>query len=245
MSGRPFYFERYVMIEVIMPVFNTPAHLLNKSIKSVINQTYKDFKLWIIDDGSTDEYVSMLLFTMKKHRDAFTRDVNVICKPNGGVSSARNAAIEQVEPDSIIAYCDSDDVWEPNHLEDSMRFLEIGYDVVYSTPKLEDERGNRMIPFGIPLYESFQSHRLRIGNFIHISSVLHKQKGEKEYFDSAVDSLEDYDMWMRLFQKGYRFIQKPDTTVTYLCRQNSGAAGGRNVIDKVREKHKEFLESIK
>lgn len=98
------------MISIIVPVYNC-RNSLNYCINSILRQTYADFELILVDDGSTDK--SDMLCDAYAKKDSRIR---VIHKKNGGVSSARNAGIDKSSGE-YIAFCDSDDYLEPDYLD--------------------------------------------------------------------------------------------------------------------------------
>lgn len=102
--------SRNVLISIIVPVYNTEKYL-NKCIDSILSQTFADFELILVDDGSRDRSPSML----DEYRNLDPRVV-VIHKPNGGVSSARNAGIELAKSKYIL-FVDSDDYIESDYIQ--------------------------------------------------------------------------------------------------------------------------------
>ena len=112
------------MISVILPIYNVEAYL-PQSVESVLNQTYKDLEIILVDDGSKDCSGSLCDEYAKK--DA---RIKVIHKPNGGLSDARNVGTEAATGDWIF-YLDSDDWMELNTLETLLDFADKNYcDVV-------------------------------------------------------------------------------------------------------------------
>ncbi|MGN1194229.1 MAG: glycosyltransferase family 2 protein, partial [Acutalibacteraceae bacterium] len=97
-------------ISVIVPVYNAQMYL-ERCIKSILGQSFTDFELILVDDGSKDS--SPLLCDEAAKKDSRVR---VIHKKNGGVSSARNCAIDASKGKYLI-FCDSDDYVEPDWLE--------------------------------------------------------------------------------------------------------------------------------
>ena len=98
------------LISVIMPVYNVEKYI-TKAIQSVLNQTYKNFELILIDDGSTDKSRSICNdFKQKDNR------INVVHQNNQGVSSARNKGIQIAKGDYIV-FVDADDEISNNALE--------------------------------------------------------------------------------------------------------------------------------
>lgn len=96
------------MFSVVVPLYNKEDNI-EKTIHSVLNQTFKEFELIVVNDGSTDNSVALV----KKIEDDRIR---IIHKKNGGVSSARNVGINEARYD-WIAFLDGDDFWEPVYLE--------------------------------------------------------------------------------------------------------------------------------
>lgn len=226
-----------------MPVYNTGAPL-QRAIKSVINQTYKDWKLWIVDDGSTELTTKAIL---DLYRLIENPQIEILKQSNGGPSRARNLALSFIELDSIVAYCDSDDFWYPQHLTEKIVWLEEGYkwkayDMVYCNPFLVNEEEETMYP-NFPLYDSFSWERLKNGNFIFTPTVLHKNG--LGFFDADLDGLEDYDYWIRAVKAGYTIHQTPIKTCTCTVRtrgNNNMSSKGQKVLSKIKEKHKDFFE---
>ena len=106
------------MIDIIIPVYNTPEHDLKRCLDSVVKQTYSDYKVYIIDDGSNNETKEIL--------DEYVKDKhNFIVKhiPNGGVSNARNLGID-ISSSKYIAFVDADDTIENNFLEEAFNIIE-------------------------------------------------------------------------------------------------------------------------
>lgn len=98
------------VISVIVPVYNVEK-VLYHCIDSILNQSFSDFELILVDDGSTDNSGKICdEYSEKDNR------IRVIHKPNGGVSSARNAGIEAAQGE-YICFVDSDDYLESNYLE--------------------------------------------------------------------------------------------------------------------------------
>ena len=104
-------------LSVIVPIYNVEEYLAN-CIESILNQTFKDFELILINDGSTDNSLEICY----RYRDRDKR-INVINKKNGGVSSARNIGIE-ISKGEYIAFVDPDDDIEINMYEELMGIME-------------------------------------------------------------------------------------------------------------------------
>ena len=98
-------------ISVIVPVYNAENYI-EKCIYSILNQTYEDFEIIVVNDGSSDNSLNKLL----KLKDEYPDKIRVFSQENKGVSVARNFALENVNGD-FIAFVDSDDWIESDYLQ--------------------------------------------------------------------------------------------------------------------------------
>lgn len=101
------------MISVVIPLYNK-AHTIVDTLNSVFSQTYQDFEIIIVDDGSTDNGVEVINEHFKDKR------LRIIKQLNGGVSIARNTGIKAAKG-RWIAFLDADDEWMPEYLEITQR----------------------------------------------------------------------------------------------------------------------------
>lgn len=139
-------------VSVIVPVYNVQDYL-EKCVHSILAQTYHTFELILVDDGSTDE--SPRLCDQLALADP---RITVIHKPNGGLSSARNAALD-VAQGKYIAFIDSDDYVNPQLLEKTVAAIEAGgFDWCAFGMQKEDPQGNLLEPV------CFKPRTLRIEN---------------------------------------------------------------------------------
>jgi glycosyltransferase involved in cell wall biosynthesis len=132
-------------VSIVIPLYNKARHIA-RAIQSALNQTYSDYELVIVDDGSTDDGVKVT----EAIRDPRIR---LISQANAGVSAARNRGIAESRAD-LIAFLDADDEWLPGHLETIKRLSEKYPDCgAYSTAyRIVAPDGKRIVPVhdGIP-----------------------------------------------------------------------------------------------
>lgn len=105
------------MIDIIMPVYNTPIDDLKRCLSSIERQTFKDYKVYIIDDGSLDDVRSFLDEYAKEKDEVIVKHV-----VNGGVSRARNIGIDSFSAE-YLTFVDSDDTLEENFLEEAFSLI--------------------------------------------------------------------------------------------------------------------------
>ena len=189
-------------ISVIVTTYNR-ANFIERAIKSILNQSYQDFEIIIVDDGSTDNTEEII----KGYED---RRINYIRhKKNRGTSAARNIGIKRASGE-YIAFLDSDDEWLPEKLERQVVVLqnestEVG--VVYSNLRYIDENGKDMHKLLCPKKEGYIYKDLLGENCVGPPSTLLIRKecfNQVGLFDSLQDAHEDWDMWIRI-AKFYRF----------------------------------------
>jgi len=122
------------MISIVMPTYNRESYLA-ECIESILAQTYKDFELLVVDDGSTDSTKDLMKYYVEK--DSRIRYFEH--PSNLGISVARNTGVEYARGD-YIAVMDSDDLMHPKRLKASLRGLQ-KVDFVYSSYYLGDSEG--------------------------------------------------------------------------------------------------------
>ena len=187
------------MLSVVIPLYNKEKAIV-KTIASVLNQTYTDFELIVVDDGSKDNS----LLVVKAVDDPRVR---VIHKKNGGVSSARNRGIKEAKGE-YIALLDGDDLWEPTFLEEqvklihdfpeaamwgvSIAFIKYGKCLKWQQGMGDGYRGYVENYFGTSHNDLFCSSSVMIRK--EVFDVV-------GYFDERISSSEDLDMWYRIILK--------------------------------------------
>jgi glycosyltransferase involved in cell wall biosynthesis len=229
-------------IAVITPIHNDIEHI-SGAINCVKSQTLGNVVHYIFDDGSTDGLFEGLKEVIDNNSVKFFRGEQC-----GGQSNARNNLIELAIKDGCeyIAFLDSDDFWYENHLEKAINNLSDNTEIVYSTPQFVNTMGGFVFPVGITVPQMFIGKQLHHNNFIWISSVVAKIAPFKyNKFDSNLDSIEDWDMWLTLNTQGYQFKQiDGEPTVRYLARETSQASLGQQKQPLLWKKH-ERLDKLK
>lgn len=183
------------MISVIIPTYNRCA-LLFRAIESVLNQTYKDWELVIVDDGSTDNTSLEVTHLLKEEKK-----IRYIKTPNRGVSAARNLGIK-LSAGEYLAFLDSDDEWLPGKLELQVRFLK-------ENPKFKLVHGDEIWIRKGKRVNQKNIHKKCGGDIfpqcldlcaISPSTVLIKKSllDEVGLFKEDFPVCEDYDLWLRI-----------------------------------------------
>jgi glycosyltransferase involved in cell wall biosynthesis len=193
-------------VSVVIPAYNSMEYL-PATIASVLEQTFTDFELLIINDGSTDDLVAWAAHITDPR-------VRLISQDNQGVSVARNRGITASQG-KYIAFLDADDLWEPTKLEKQVRCFENDPEVglVDTCIFFADEQGNRG-GVGGGLYESgnvwteiLQRNLLWCGSTPLVRRDCFETVG---LFDTDLRSAEDWHMWTRIASRfSFAIIKEP------------------------------------
>ncbi len=193
-------------VTVVIPTYNAIDYLPT-TLESALNQTFTDFEIVIIDDGSTDTTAQWL-------GNLADARIKIILQTNQSVAVARNRGIAESQG-KYIAFLDSDDLWEPTKLEKQVQCLEANPDVglVNVGTKNIDERGNYLATV-MPLeIEGNVWQQIIEENIILCGSVPMIRRScfeEVGVFDGNLLSAEDWDMWIRLAAKyPFGLIREP------------------------------------
>ena len=183
-----------MQIDVIIPTFNR-ASVLPRAIASVIEQSFQNFQLYIIDDGSTDETRSVVEKYLQNKK------VHYLHQTNQGVSSARNLGIKNSSSE-WICFLDSDDEWLPQKLAIQNAFSEVNpqFNFIHSNEIWirNGIRVNAKAKFDKGPHDLFKrSLELCL---ISPSTVMLKREliHKHNYFDESFEVCEDYDLWLKI-----------------------------------------------
>lgn len=215
-------------VSVIMPVFNVELYV-EAGIQSVLAQTWRDFELIIVNDGSTDRTPTLL--------DSFAaadQRVRVLHKVNGGISSARNLALRTATGD-LIALLDGDDTWDPEFLESQIAVLEAHPDIDVVTANARNVGGHqdgepaRPWPDARPQPDLLSM--VADEQAIFIMCVFRRRVFEQiGAFDESLPTNEDYDYWLRAAMAGFRFHRNARPLGGYRRRSDSLSASAVNML---------------
>lgn len=188
-------------VSVIIPTYNCGQYI-GEAIESVFSQTYKNFEVIIIDDGSTDNSKAII----EGYSLRYPNQIRYFYQQNTGPSSARNIGILEARG-QYIGILDADDIWTKDHLEESVKILESdpGKMIVHSNISWMSERGEIL---GTPKRKRkflsghiFEHLFLRRADVAMLTVLVRKDCFERlGLFDCGLDRLgcEDREMWLRV-----------------------------------------------
>lgn len=193
-EGRPFF-------SVVIPAYNA-AEFVRLTLDSVGSQTFRDYEIIVIDDGSVDGTSTVVREWIAAHPDAA---VKLRQQDNKGIGAARNAGLREASGD-FVAFLDADDLWMPKKLEMMAGLLSKpnAPDVICHDQRLEGiGRMPRRLTHGP--YTTYRDFLFK-GNTLSTSATVVRRKkllkvsGFSE--DLRFNSAEDYDLWLRLAKSG-------------------------------------------
>lgn len=229
------------MISVVIPVFNSEK-TIRETMFSALNQTYTGFmEIIVVNDGSTDSSVNMIQ-EIHKNNKASNREIKLINKSNGGVSSARNLGIKN-STQEWIALLDSDDIWLLEKLELQLKEIE-------KNPKIKflgTNRNNEVYPF---FFKNKAVYSLNIREILFkwwpstptvlIHSSIFRNYGIS--YDEKASHAEDGRLWIRILKYEKIYVLNKSLVLTGGGKRSYGESGLSLNMEKM---YKGEIESLK
>lgn len=193
----------HTMISVVIPLYNKERSII-ATLESVLAQTYTDYEVIVVDDGSTD---NSLKAVREKMSELGNGRIRVIHKENGGVCSARNCGIQESQGE-YVALLDADDILDKNYLQEQVKMIaDFPEAAMWGINFAETNNGQlvRKLATGLPdghrgYVENYFQMKGRISDlFCSSSVVIRKEVFDKVgMFDERIKYAEDTDMWWRI-----------------------------------------------
>ncbi|WJS95137.1 glycosyltransferase [Flavobacterium johnsoniae] len=187
--------DRKPKITVLMPVYNCELYI-KEALESILNQTFSDFELLIIDDASSDSTVSII----KNYNDSRLRLIEK--DKNSGITNSLNYGLS-IARGEYIARMDGDDISFPERFEKQVAFLDANPEIILcgTNYKVIGKNENIILP---ECNESIKIRLLRDNCIAHPSVMMRRQKliESSVLYDPIKESAEDYDLWVRLLAFG-------------------------------------------
>lgn len=198
------------MISVVIPLYNKELSI-KSTIQSVLHQTYRDFEIIVVNDGSTDNSSSIV--------DSINDDrIRIINQTNQGVSAARNRGITEAQFE-WVAFLDGDDLWKENHLEEVNKMMTVFPDEKVYATSFEYSDARKMFRhtrkksiFKINNYfKEALKESLVCTDIVVINKICFDCVG---CFDESINRGEDTDLWTRL-ARNYNIVKSSLVTAVY------------------------------
>lgn len=215
-------------ISICMPTYNR-KHYIRQALESVFTQTYKDFEVVVVDDGSTDGTAEMIKNT--------GYNIRYYWQENRGEGATRNKLLELAQG-KFITFLDSDDLLMPDAIQRMLNVMEAEDDqVIVYGPYLRIDRDGKV--FGRctrKLYSGYITSHLFQNIFVHSCGSMFPRGVLQEVggFDETLPVCSDYDLWLRLSLK-YRFVALPEPT--FKRRRHQGNLSKSSSANQIVELH--------
>lgn len=239
--------ERTPMVSVIVPYFNDMKAYVGETLESILAQDYPHVETIVVNDGSSDPEANEV-FDSLRTIFADRGEFRFLSKPNGGLGSARNAAICEALGDYIFPL-DSDDLIEPTTLRHCVEAME-------NRPELsaistycsffEDGSDARnqidyVIPYDLDPLLIFLENRAGVA-----ASMFRKKVFETHRYDESLPAFEDWDLWMQLAVEGAQVEVLPELCFRYRRRVGSmvsseGFARKAQLMHRLADRHSKHL----
>lgn len=236
-------------ISVIMPTYNS-AHFISKSIESVLSQTYPNWELIIVDDGSTDNTRDIV----NKYIQLDKR-IKYFFQQNKGVSSARNKGIS-ISNGVFVAFLDSDDLWLPQKIaiqtNDIVHYNAdlVCCDAYHFSTDFTQYDSLEIVDRQILKYESYYGisgiKQLLSKNPISTLTVMCKRESvlTSGGFSENLRKAEDYHLWNKLLFNGFKILKTNDKLAAYRVHDKSLSSDDRYCLREVVDAHLELRKTF-
>ena len=231
------------LVSVIIPAYKV-ARFISATLDSVLSQTFKDFEIIVINDGSPDTE------ELKRQIENYSHLITYITQSNQGAGAARNAGIRTARGE-FIAFLDGDDLWLPDFLKEQLALIreDGGFDLVYADAvNLDGAKRSRITNMEVnPSRGSVTAESLIAGDCNVITSSVVARRGlvlEVGLFDESFPNSQDFDLWLRLAKHGARIKYQKKVLVRRRVYEGSLAsnpinsfAGEISVLEKTRQRN--------
>lgn len=212
-------------VSVIIPCYNQGRYI-DEAVDSVLAQTFQDFEIIIINDGSTEYLTNVILKNYNKPK------TKVIHIKNQGVSIARNSGIKASQGKYMLSL-DADDKIHPDYLIEAVKILDINNEmgIVYCEAEFFGEKNGKIV---LP---EFSIENMLISNHMFCSALFKKSDFNKTngYNQNMKHGLEDWDFWLSLLELNIKVYKIPKVLFFYRIKQHSRNTEQSNDKNKFRE----------
>lgn len=213
------------LVSIVTPNYNSEKYIA-KTIQSVLEQSYKNWEMIIVDDCSSDDSIKTIESYIKKD----SRIMLIKMDKNLGVALCRNKAIE-VSRGKYLAYLDSDDLWASNKLKKQIQYMETNkVDFTYSKYTHIDEEGN-ILNLKARIPESLNYSKMLFHCFTGCLTVVYNQEKIGKIYGPNISKSNDYALFLQVIKKCDKARGIKENLAYYRIRKDSIS---RNKLKKIK-----------
>ena len=202
-------------VSIITPVYNS-ANFISITIQSVINQTYTNWEMLLVNDCSTDNSLEII----QAFADKDERIVVINNDQNLGQVKSRNRAIDQASG-RYIAMLDSDDVWHPEKLEKQIQFFKEQNCVIQHSYYEHIDESGQPLQKRVEAPHKINYFKLLESNFMGCLTVIYDTQEVGKAFMPEVGKRDDWACWLSILKKGHEAYCIPEVLAYYRIRSKS------------------------
>lgn len=213
------------LISIVTPMYNGEKYV-EETINSVLKQTYPNWEMIIVDDGSKDNGPAIV----EKFAQADNR-IKLIRQKNAGSSAARNNGLKNIQG-RYVSFLDSDDFWEPNFLEEQLNFIkEKKSPIVFASYKRINAEGKEILkPFIVPEKVNYKS-LLKSCSISCLTAMFDREKTGNVFFNEAMGSLrDDFVFWLSILKQGGYAYGNKNVLASYRVFASSTTGNKKKVM---------------
>jgi glycosyltransferase involved in cell wall biosynthesis len=206
-------------VSVVIPAYNVAPYIA-ETLNSVFTQTFTDFEVIVVDDGSSDGE------ELERNLEPYLERVRYVRQENRGAGAARNHGVREAQGE-FIAFLDSDDLWLPEYLGEQVRFLrEDSYDLAYVDALLFGDSpiaGKTYMQTAPSIGPVTFISLVRNDCNIITSGVVARRSAliKVGLFNESLRNGQDFELWTRLARNGGRLGYQRKVLLRYRCREGS------------------------
>ena len=204
--------ENQPIVSVIITAYNEGA-CIEKSLQSVVNQSYRNIEILVFTDGCTDNTVGVV----KKLSDLDSRIILLESKENVGKGKGRNTAMENAKGD-LLAIFDADDYMHPTRIEKQVKFFQENPEISILGTQLnyiDKNSGKKNITHFPTTHSEIWKAPFRSIPLANPSAMIRKKVFEAVRFKEELLFAQDYDLWFQSHNQGFRFANLEEVLVDY------------------------------
>jgi cellulose synthase/poly-beta-1,6-N-acetylglucosamine synthase-like glycosyltransferase len=224
-----------MMVSIIIPAYNVALYIA-ETLDSVFAQTFTDFEVIIVNDGSPDTT------ELERALEPYLDRIQYLKQENRGASAARNTGLQAAKGD-WVAFLDADDLWLPNYLEQQLRFIQqenvdfvCADAAVFSESSVDHQTYMDALMPATPGESPANGKVTFLGlvgaeQSLITSGIVSRRAPilEVGLFDEALRNAQDYDLWLRLARHGVRMAYQRQVLLCYRRHENSLSGSALNI----------------